>query len=97
MDIPQPQEDEDGGSSCPEDGEFFYARPDATEMEEAISKLIGGLESQEHSCFDSLHTLQEQCTYLYSDIYVCTSYIICMLMFIPVTLCMYMGIPSTYM
>ncbi len=40
-----------------------------------------GLESQEHSCFDSLHTLQEQCTYLYCDIQVCSSYIICMLMF----------------
>jgi hypothetical protein len=46
----------DGGSPCPEDGDFFYARPDATETEEAISKFISGLECQELSCFESLHT-----------------------------------------
>ena len=59
-DIPQPshaREDEDGGSPCPEDGDFFYARPDAEETEEAINKFISGLESQEQSCYDSLHTL----------------------------------------
>ncbi len=41
-DIPQPpsaRQDEDGGSPCPEDGDFFYARPDAAEIEEAISKF----------------------------------------------------------
>jgi hypothetical protein len=47
----------DGGSPCPEDGDFFYARSDATETEEAISKFIIGLECQERSCFESLHTL----------------------------------------
>ena len=32
----------DGGSPCPEDGDFFDARPDAAETEEAInSSLIG--------------------------------------------------------
>jgi hypothetical protein len=30
---------------------------DAVETEEAISKSITGLESQEQSCFDRLHTL----------------------------------------
>jgi hypothetical protein len=47
----------DGGSPCPEDGDFFYARPDATETEEAISKFNSGLECHEPSCFESLHTL----------------------------------------
>ena len=51
-DIPQPpsaRQDEDGGSPCPEDVDFFYARSDAAEIEEAISKFISGLESQEQS------------------------------------------------
>ena len=51
-DIPQPpsaRQDEDGGSPCPEDGDFFNARSDAAEKEEAISKFISGLESQEQS------------------------------------------------
>ncbi len=51
------REDEDGGSPCPEDGEFFDARPNAAETEEAIFKFISGLECQEQSCFDRLHTL----------------------------------------
>ena len=46
-----------GGSPCPEDGDLFYARPDAEETEEAINKFISCLESQEQSCFASLHTL----------------------------------------
>ena len=59
-DLPLPssaREDEDEGSPCPEDGDFFYARPDATETEEAISMFISGLECQEQSCFERLHTL----------------------------------------
>ena len=32
-------EDGDGGSPCPEDGEFFDAKPVAAEIEEAISKF----------------------------------------------------------
>jgi hypothetical protein len=48
---------EDQGSPCPEDGDFFYARPDAAETEEAINKFISGLESQEQAGFDKLHTL----------------------------------------
>jgi hypothetical protein len=51
------REDEDGGSPCPEDGDFFDARPNAAETEEAIFKFISGLECQERSCFDRLHTL----------------------------------------
>ena len=61
-DIPQPsfaRDDMDGSSPYPEDGDFFYARPDATETEKAIrvSKFISGLECQELSCFENLHTL----------------------------------------
>jgi hypothetical protein len=50
-DIPQlshARDDEDQGSPCPEDGDFFYAMPDAAETEEAINKFISGMESQEH-------------------------------------------------
>ena len=59
-DIPQPsfaREDMDGGSPCPEDGDFFDARPDAAETEEAINKFLKGLESQEEAGFDRLHSL----------------------------------------
>jgi hypothetical protein len=59
-DIPQPsygRDDEDGGTPCPEDDEYFEARPDAAETEEAISKFISGLESQEQAGFDRLHSL----------------------------------------
>ena len=59
-DIPQlshARDNEDQGSPCPEDGDFFYARSDAAEKEEAISKFISGLESQEQAGFDRLHTL----------------------------------------
>ncbi len=52
--VPSPAvEDGDGGSPCPEDGEFFNARPDAAEIEEAISKF--GV--QELSCYHKLHAL----------------------------------------
>ncbi len=49
--------DGDGGSPCPEDGEFFNARPDAAEMEEAIGKFVSGLELQEQSGSNELHSL----------------------------------------
>ncbi len=48
------RDDED---PCPEDGDFFYARPDAAETEDAINKFISGLDSQEQAGFDRLHTL----------------------------------------
>ena len=51
------RDDMDEGSPCPEDGDFFYARPDAAETEEAINKFISGLESQEQAGFDRLHSL----------------------------------------
>jgi hypothetical protein len=51
------RDNEDQGSPCPEDGDFFYARPDAAETEEAINKFISGLDSQEQAGFDRLHTL----------------------------------------
>ena len=55
---PSPAEaDQDQGSPCPEDGDFFDGRPNAEETEEAISKFMSGLEGQEASCFESLHTL----------------------------------------
>ena len=34
---------------CPEDEEFFESRPDAADMEEAISKFMEGMEQQEHT------------------------------------------------
>ncbi len=46
----------DKGSPCPEDGDFFEARPDAAQTEEAINKFLSGLESQEHAGFDRLHS-----------------------------------------
>ncbi len=53
-DLPLPssaREDEDEGSPCPlaEDDDFFDARPDSTETEEAINKFISGLECQKQS------------------------------------------------
>ncbi len=51
------RDDEDQGSPCPEDGDFFDARPDAAETEEDINKLISGLDSQQQAGFDRLHTL----------------------------------------
>ena len=45
---------------APESGpepDFFDGRPNAEETEEAISKFMSGLEGQEASCFESLHTL----------------------------------------
>ena len=47
----------DQGCPCPEDGDFFDARPDAAETEEAINKFVSGLESQELAGFDRLHSL----------------------------------------
>jgi hypothetical protein len=50
----------DEGISCPEDGDFFNARPDAAEKtEEAINKFLSGLpvESQKQAGFDRLHSL----------------------------------------
>ena len=49
--------DQDQGIPCPEDGGFFYGRPNAEETEEAISKFMSGLEGQEASGFESLHSL----------------------------------------
>ena len=55
--VPAPVVDDvDEGSPCPEDGEFFTARPDAAEMEEAIGKFGGGLERQEQSGFTELQS-----------------------------------------
>jgi len=51
------RDDMDAGSPCPEDGDFFDARPDAEDTEEAINKFLEGLESQEEAGFDRLHSL----------------------------------------
>jgi hypothetical protein len=59
-DIPWPSEaldNMDKGSPCPEDDDFFYARPDAAKTEEAINKFLSGLESQEQAGFNRLHSL----------------------------------------
>ncbi len=46
----------DNGDPCPEDDEFFE-RPDASTMEEAISRFMDGLEAQERGGFSDLHSL----------------------------------------
>ncbi len=57
------EEDEDRGSPCPEDGEFFDARPDEADTEKAISMFLDGLEGQEETCFQQLHgAWQAACT-----------------------------------
>ena len=42
---------------CPEDEEFFECRPDAAELEEAIGKLMEGMEKQERTGYAALHKL----------------------------------------
>ena len=44
-------------SPCPEDEEFFDTRPDAEDMEEAISKFMEGMKQQEHTGYNALHKL----------------------------------------
>jgi hypothetical protein len=48
-------DDEGDGNPCTEDEEFFQGRPDADDMEEAITKFLGGMEGQERSGFKDLH------------------------------------------
>ena len=48
--------DESGTNDpCPEDEEFFDARPDTATMEEAISNFMDGIETQERDGFKHLH------------------------------------------
>jgi hypothetical protein len=49
-------EDEDF-HPCHEDEEYFEARPDAEEKEEAISKFMDGLGESECKSFDTQHSL----------------------------------------
>ncbi len=42
---------------CREDEEFFESRPDAADMEEAICKFMGGMESEECTGYNALHKL----------------------------------------
>ncbi len=52
------QHDKRDPGPCPlEDEECFDAPDAASGMEEAISKCVEGLESQEHSGFDDIHRL----------------------------------------
>ena len=54
--VPDLEGDESGnGEPCPEDEEFFDARPDAATMEEAIGKFMDGMEAQERDGFKDLH------------------------------------------
>jgi hypothetical protein len=48
-------DDEGDDNPCSEDEEFFQGRPDAEEMEEAITKFFDGMEGQERSGFKGLH------------------------------------------
>ncbi len=51
------QHDERDPDPCPPEDEVCFDAPDAASMEEAISKFVEGLESQEHSGFDDIHRL----------------------------------------
>jgi hypothetical protein len=51
------QDDDEDLHPCHEDEEFFGARPDTEEMEEAISEFMDGLEANECSGVDTLHSL----------------------------------------
>jgi hypothetical protein len=44
-------DDEGDDNPCTEDEEFFQGRPDADDMEEAITKFFYGMEGQERSGF----------------------------------------------
>jgi hypothetical protein len=48
-------DDEGDDTPCTEDEEFFQGRPDADDMEEAITKFLDGMEGQERSGFKDLH------------------------------------------
>ena len=51
------QHDERDPDPCPPVDEECFEVPDAASVEEAISKFVEGLESQEHSGFDDIHRL----------------------------------------
>ncbi len=56
---PPAVQDNDRGDNrdpCPDD-ELYFDRPDAATMEEAISLFMDGMEAQEHSGFNDLHSL----------------------------------------
>jgi hypothetical protein len=48
-------DDEGDDNPCIEDKEFFQGRPDADNMEEAITKFLDRMEGQELSGFKDLH------------------------------------------
>jgi hypothetical protein len=48
-------DDEGDDTPCTEDKEFFQGRPNADDMEEAITKFLDGMEGQERSGFKDLH------------------------------------------
>ncbi len=48
-------DDEGDDNPCIEDEEFFQGRPDADDMEEAITKFLDAMEGQERSGFKDLH------------------------------------------
>ena len=48
-------DDEGVDNPCIEDEEFFQGRPDADDMEEAITRFLHGMEGQERSGFKDLH------------------------------------------
>jgi hypothetical protein len=51
------QHDKRDPDPCPPEDEECFDAPDAVSMEEAISKFVEGLESQECSGFDDIHRL----------------------------------------
>jgi hypothetical protein len=45
-----------GDPDFPPENEEFFDRPDADDMEEAISKFLNGLKKQERSSFKEIHS-----------------------------------------
>jgi hypothetical protein len=48
-------DDEGDDNPCIDDEEFFLGRPDADDMEEAITKFLDGMEGQERSVQGPAH------------------------------------------
>ena len=53
----QPTCEEGDLRPCREDEAFFESRPDAADMEEAISKFMEGMEREECTGYNALHKL----------------------------------------
>ena len=53
--VESPVDEDQDPHPCEEDEEFFKSRPDAEEMEEAISKFLDGMPAVELKRYEQLH------------------------------------------